>query len=86
MHGRGRNTNQNKGKGFPMDKNTHVSLHRRRIGRVDQIIKSGRFEDLYREFKAVAPSKQSEYFIMEGRRKYDPQEMDQLARQLGIGS
>ena len=48
-----------------MDKDTHVSLHRSKMGRVDRMIKSGRFEDLYREFKAVAPSTQSEYFMME---------------------
>ena len=67
-----------------MDKNTHVSLHRSKMGRVDRMIKSGRFEDLYREFKAVAPSTQSEYFMMEAGRKVGPQEIEDLAKQLGI--
>ena len=67
-----------------MDKDTHVSLHRSKMGRVDRMIKSGRFEDLYREFKAVAPSTQSEYFLMEGATKIGPQEMEDLARQLGL--
>ena len=39
-----------------MDKNTHVTMHRSKMGRVDRMIKSGRFEDLYREFRAVVPS------------------------------
>jgi hypothetical protein len=48
------------------------------------MIKSGRFEDLYREFKAVAPSTQSEYFMMEAGRKVGPQEIEDLAKLLGI--
>jgi hypothetical protein len=68
----------------PMDKGTHVSLHRSKMGRVDRMIKSGRFEDLYREFKAVAPSTQSEYFMMEAGRKVGPQEIEDLAKLLGI--
>jgi hypothetical protein len=68
-----------------MDKDTQVSLHRSKMGRVDKMIKSGRFEDLYLEFMAVAPSTQSEYFMMEGARKVGPQEIEDLARQLGIG-
>jgi len=67
-----------------MDKNTHVTLHRSKMGRVDRMIKSGRFEDLYREFKAVVPSAQSEYFMMEGARKFGPQDIEDLAKQLGI--
>ena len=67
-----------------MDKGTHVSLHRSKMGRVDRMIKSGRFEDLYREFKAIAPSTQSEYFMMEAGRKVGPQEIEDLAKQLGI--
>ena len=63
---------------------THVSLHRSKMGRVDRMIKSGRFEDLYREFKAVAPSTQSEYFMMEAGRKVGPQEIEDLAKLLGI--
>ena len=59
-----------------MDKDTHVSLHRSKMGRVDRMIKSGPFEDLYREFKAVAPSTQSEYFMMEVGRKVGPQEIE----------
>ena len=68
----------------PMDKDTHVSLHRSKMGRVDRMIKSGPFEDLYREFKAVAPSTQSEYFMMEAGRKVGPQEIEDLAKLLGI--
>ncbi len=67
-----------------MDKNTHVSLHRSKMGRVDRMIKSGRFEDLYREFKAIPPSTQSEYFMMEAGIKFGPQEIENLAKQLGI--
>ena len=63
---------------------THVSLHRSKMGRVDRMIKSGRFDDLYREFKAVAPSTQSEYFMMEAGRKVGPQEIEDLAKLLGI--
>ena len=67
-----------------MDKDTHVNLHRSKMGRVDRMIKSGRFEDLYREFNAVAPSTRSEYFMMEGARKVGPQEIEDLAKQLGL--
>jgi hypothetical protein len=41
-------------------------------------------EDLYRELKAVAPSTRSEYFMMEAGRKVGPQEIEDLAKQLGI--
>jgi hypothetical protein len=37
-----------------MDKDTHVSLHRSRLGRIDKMLKSGRFDDLYQEFKGKA--------------------------------
>jgi hypothetical protein len=48
------------------------------------MIKHGRFEDLSREFKAVAPSTQSEYFIMDAGRKIGPQEIEGLIKELGI--
>jgi hypothetical protein len=67
-----------------MDKDTHVSLHRSRMGRIDKMLKSGRFEDLYREFKAVPSSTQSEYFMMEADRKVGPQEIEDMAKRLGI--
>jgi hypothetical protein len=67
-----------------MDKDTHVSLHRSKMGRVDRMIKSGPLEDLYREFKAVAPSTQFEYFMMEAGRKVGPQEIEDLAKLLDI--
>ena len=67
-----------------MDKDTHVSLHRSRMGRIDKMLKSGRFEDLYREFKAVPSSTQSEYFMMEAGRKVGPQEIEDMAKRLGI--
>ena len=67
-----------------MDKDTQVSLHRSKMGRVDKMIRSGRFEDLYQELKAVAPSTRSEYFMMEAGRKVGPQEIEDLAKQLGI--
>jgi hypothetical protein len=67
-----------------MDKDTQVSLHRSKMGRVDKMIRSGRFEDLYRELKAVAPSTRPEYFMMEAGRKVGPQEIEDLAKQLGI--
>jgi hypothetical protein len=67
-----------------MDKDTHVSLHRSRMGRIDKMLKSGRFEDLYREFKAVPSSTQSEYFMMEAGRKVGPREIEDMAMRLGI--
>ena len=67
-----------------MDKDTNVSLHRGKLGRIDKMIKSGRFEDLYREFKAVPSSTRSEYFMMEAGRKVGPQEIEDVAKQLGI--
>jgi hypothetical protein len=67
-----------------MDKDTHVSLHRSRMGRIDKMLKSGRFEDLYREFKAVPSSTHSEYFMMEAGRKVGPQEIEDMAKRLGI--
>jgi hypothetical protein len=67
-----------------MDKDTHVSLHRSKVGRPDKMLKSGRFEDLYREFKAVPPSTRSEYFMMEADRKIGLQEIEDVAEQLGI--
>jgi hypothetical protein len=48
------------------------------------MIRSGRFEDLYRELKAVAPSTRSEYFMIKAGRKVGPQEIEDLAKQLGI--
>jgi hypothetical protein len=71
-------------KRLQMDKDTKVSLHRSKMGRVDKMIRNGRFEDLYRELKAVAPSTRSEYFMMEAGRKVGPQEIEDLAKQLGI--
>ena len=68
----------------PMDKDTDVSLHRSKMGRIDKMIKSGRFEDLYREFKAVPSSTRSEYFMMEAGRKIGLQEIEDVAKQLGI--
>jgi len=67
-----------------MDKDTQVSLHRSKMGRIDKMIKSGRFEDLYREFKAVLSSTRSEYFMMEAGRKVGPQEIEDVAKRLGI--
>jgi hypothetical protein len=43
-----------------------------------------RFDDLYREFKAVPSSTQSEYFMMEAGRKVGPQEIEDMAKRLGI--
>jgi hypothetical protein len=68
----------------PMDKDTQVSLHRSKVGRGDKMLKSGRFEDLYREFAAVPSSTRPEYFMMDAGRKLAPQEIDDLAKQLGI--
>ena len=48
------------------------------------MLKSGRFEDLYREFAAVPWSTRSDYYMMDAGRRLDPQEIDDLARQLGI--
>jgi hypothetical protein len=67
-----------------MDKDTHVSLHRSKMGRIDKMLKSGRFEDLYREFKAVPSSTRSEYFMMEAGRKIGLREIEDVAKQLGI--
>jgi hypothetical protein len=67
-----------------MDKDKQVSLHRSKVGRADKMIKSGRFEDLYREVAAVPSSIRSEYFMMDAGRRLGPQEIDDLATQLGI--
>jgi hypothetical protein len=67
-----------------VDKDTHVSLHRSKVGRPDKMLKSGRFEDLYREFKAVPSSTRSEYFMMEADRKIGLQEIENVAKRLGI--
>ena len=67
-----------------MDKDTHVSLHRSKVGRIDKMLESGRFEDLYREFKTVPSSTRSEYFMMESDRKVGPQEIEDVAKRLGI--
>jgi hypothetical protein len=67
-----------------MDKDTQVSLHRSKVGRADKMIKSGRFEDLYRELAAVPSSTRSEYFMLDAGRRLGPQEIDDLAKQLGI--
>ena len=67
-----------------MDKDTQVSLHRSKMGRIDKMIKSGRFEDLYREFAAAQSSTRSEYFMMEAGRKVGPQEIEDVAKRLGI--
>ena len=67
-----------------MDKDTVVSLHRSKVGRVDKMIKSGRFEDLYRQFKAVPSTARSEYFMTEAGRKVGPQEIEDVAKQLGV--
>jgi hypothetical protein len=67
-----------------MDRDTQVSLHRNKVGRADKMLKSGRFEDLYRELAAVPSSTWSDYFMMDAGRRLDPQEIDDLARQLGI--
>jgi hypothetical protein len=69
-----------------MDKDTQVSLHRSKMGRIDKMLKSGRFEDLYREFKAVPSSTRSEYFMTEAGRKIGLQEIEDVAKQLGIFS
>ena len=71
-------------KEVPVDKDTHVSLHRSKVGRPDMMLKSGRFEDLYREFKAVPSSTRSEYFMMEADRKIGLQEIENVAKRLGI--
>ena len=65
-----------------MDKDTQVSLHRSKVGRGDKMLKSGRFEDLYREFAAVPSSTRPEYFMMDAGRRL--KEVDDLAKQLGI--
>jgi hypothetical protein len=67
-----------------MDKDTQVSLHRSKVGRGDKMLKSGRFEDMYSEFAAVPSSTRSEYFMMAAGTKLAQQEIDDLARQLGI--
>jgi hypothetical protein len=55
-----------------------------KVGRADKMIKSGRFEDLYRQLKAVPSSARSEYFMMEAGRKVGPQEIEDVAKQLGV--
>jgi hypothetical protein len=66
-----------------MDKDTQVTLHRRRTAQDDRMTTSGRAEDIIRQFKALPKSKRDEYSIMDSSMEYGPHEIDGLARQLG---
>jgi hypothetical protein len=67
-----------------MDKDTQATLHHRRIGRVDKMTTGGRLEDMVRRFRSLAQSKRSEYFIMIDGANYESEELENLAKELGI--
>lgn len=67
-----------------MDKDTQATLHHRRIGRVDKMTTGGRLEDMVRRFRSLAQSKRSEYFIMINGANYGSEELENLAKELGI--
>jgi hypothetical protein len=67
-----------------MERDTQATLHRRKLGRVDRMVAKGTIEELIRQFKSLRESAKSEYFIMVGARKYGPQEIEGLARELNI--
>jgi len=67
-----------------MDRDAQAALHRKKLGRNDRVTKIGRIEDLVRQFKSVASSKQMEYFISVGGTEYGPHQIESLASELGI--
>ena len=67
-----------------MDRETSASLHRRKIGRSDKMIKSGQLVDLVRQFQSLLPAQQEEYFITVGSDVYDSHQIEDLAREIGL--
>jgi hypothetical protein len=67
-----------------MDRETPATLHRKRIGRQDKMTKSGQLVDLVRQFQSLSPTQQEEHFIMVGSAVYGPQEIKDLAREVGL--
>jgi hypothetical protein len=67
-----------------MNKDTEVSLHRRKFGQDDRMTASGRFEDVFRQFKSLPESKKIEYSIMAGGMEYASHEIENLARDMGL--
>jgi hypothetical protein len=67
-----------------MDRDTQVTLHRRKFGQLDRVTASGRAEDMIREFKARSSGEKAEYSLMHGGMEYGPQEIEELAEKLGI--
>jgi hypothetical protein len=68
-----------------MDRDRHATLHHKKFLRKDVVIDWGRVEDMVRQFRVLAPSKQTEYFIIVGTTRYGPREIENLAREFGIG-
>jgi hypothetical protein len=67
-----------------MDRDTQATLHPRKFGQVDRMTTSGTIGDLIGQFKSLPESKKDEYSIMVGAMEYGPQEIEGLARELGV--
>jgi hypothetical protein len=69
-----------------MDRGTQATLHRRKFGHDDRMTTSGTLGDLIQQYGALPNSKRSEYSIMVGAMEYGSQEIEGLARELGIST
>ena len=67
-----------------MDRETPATLHRRRVGRADKMVKGGSLAELVRQFQSLSQTQQEEYFIMIGPDVYGPQRIWKLAGELGL--
>jgi hypothetical protein len=67
-----------------MDRDTQVTLHRRKLGQLDRVTTRGRAEDMIRQFKARPSGEKTEYSLMDGEMEYSPHEIEELADRLGI--
>jgi hypothetical protein len=69
-----------------MDRDTQATQHRREFGQDDRMTTSRAIGDLIRQFSSLPDSKKSKYSIMVGAMKYGPQEIEGLARELGVST
>jgi len=67
-----------------MDRETLATLHRRRVGRADKMIKGGSLVELVRQFQSLSRTQQEEYFIMIGPAVCGPQRILELAGELDL--
>ena len=68
-----------------MDRATKVTLHRTRYGASeDRMIDEGTAQDMIGHIMDQPRVKRSEYSIMDGTTLYQPNEIDNLARQFGL--